>query len=384
MPGKRHFWSRCAARPPVDRGVGGTAVGPGWQGGGVATRAGTTKTAGGRGGSAKAPVRAVPLEDLEPGPVVLVVGPEDVLAERAVATVVAKARAADPEVSVERIEAAGYETGRLELLASPSLFGGGSLVVVENAEASNDALAADLTRYLAAPAPDVCLVVRHSGGVRARALLEAARRAGAVETACAQITKDEEKVDFATAEFRRLGRRASPQAVRALVDAVGSDLRELAAACSQLAADAAADGDGRVEADVVELWFGGRVEVTGFKVADAAVAGRTDQALSLLRHALATGADPVPLVAAIAMKVRGLAKVSVAGRGSSQSLAGELGMAPWQIDRARRELSGWTDDGLAEAVLALAEADTAVKGGGRDPVYAVERAVLRVGGARGR
>ncbi len=354
----------------------------------MATRAAGTTAATGRGGSragaAKAPANLVPIEALEPAPVVLVVGSEDVLAERAVATVVGAARAADPEVSVERIDAAGYESGRLELLASPSLFGGGSLVVVENAEASNDALVADLTRYLTAPPADVCLVVRHSGGVRAKALVEAARRAGALEASCAPIIKDEEKVDFATAEFRRLGRRASPRAIRALVDAVGSDLRELAAACSQLASDVEVDGEGRIEADLVELWFGGRVEVTGFKVADATVAGRADQALSLLRHALATGVDPVPLVAAIAVKVRGLAKVSVARRGPSAQLAGELGMAPWQIDRARRELSGWTDDGLAEAVLALAEADTAVKGGGRDPVYAVEHAILRISAARGR
>lgn len=326
----------------------------------------------------------VPIEALEPAPVVLVVGSEDVIAERAVGSVIGKARAADPELTVERIEAAGYETGRLELLASPSLFGGGSLVLVENAEAANDALVADLTRYLTAPAQDVCLLVRHSGGVRAKALVEAARRAGAAEVSCTPITKDEEKVDFATAEFRRLGRKASPQAIRALVDALGSDLRELAAACAQLATDAVLEGDGRVEADVVELWFGGRVEVTGFKVADAAVAGRADQALSLLRHALATGADPVPLIAAIAMKVRGLAKVSTARRAPSAQLAGELGMAPWQIDRARRELSGWTEDGLAEAVLALAAADEGVKGGGRDPVYAVERAILRIAGARGR
>jgi DNA polymerase III subunit delta len=57
-------------------------------------------------------------------------------------------------------------------------------------------------------------------------------------------------------------------------------------------------------------------------------------------------------------------------------------MAPWQVDRARRELSGWTDAGLARAILALAEADAAVKGAGRDPVFAVERAVLTVGTGR--
>jgi DNA polymerase III subunit delta len=317
-------------------------------------------------------------DDLEPAPVVLVVGGEDLLAERAVATVVRKAREADPQVSVETLEAAGYETGRLEMLASPSLFGGGSVVVVSGVEAANEALVTDVTRYLSAPAADVCVVLRHSGGQRGKGLLDAARHAGAAEASCLPITKDEEKVEFAANEFRRLGRRASPQAVRALVDAVGSDLRELAAACSQLAGDADVAGEGRIEVDVVEQWFGGRVEVTGFKVADAAVAGRADQALSLLRHALATGADPVPLVAALAAKVRALAKVSSVGRGRSADQAAALGMAPWQVDRARRELNGWTERGIAEAIVAIAEADTAVKGGGRDPVYAVEKAVLAI------
>jgi DNA polymerase III subunit delta len=325
-----------------------------------------------------APARVVAPDDLRPEPVVLVVGPEDLLAERAVAAVLAAARDADPAVTVEQIDAAGYEPGRLALLTSPSLFGGGTVVVADAVAAANDAFVADAAAYVAAPAPDVCLVLRHSGAQRAKGLLDQARKAGAPEAACAPITKDDEKLDFVAGEFRRVGRRASPQATRALVDAVGSDLRELAAACRQLAEDAVGPDDGRIEADVVELWFGGRVEVTGFRVADAAVAGRAEQALSLLRHAIATGVDPVPLVAAVAAKVRALAKVQTASRGPSAAIAAELGMAPWQVDRARRELGGWTDEGLGHAIRALAEADTEVKGAGRDPVYAVERAVLTV------
>ena len=343
--------------------------------------AGKSATGGAR--RAAAPVRAVAPDDLAPGPVVLVVGGEDVLAERALAAVVRRAREADPEVTLQELEAAGYETGRLELLASPSLFGGGKVLVVHGVEAAPEAFAADLARYLAAPAPDVCLVLRHPGGQRGRAILEAARSAGAPEAVCAPITKDDDKVEFVADEFRRLGRRASPQAVRALVDAVGSDLRELAAACARLAEDAELSDQPRVEADAVEQLFGGRVEVTGFKVADAAVAGRADQALSLLRHALATGADPVPLVAALAGKLRAMAKVSGAGAGRSADQAAALGLAPWQIDRARRELRGWTERGLADSIVAVAEADTAVKGGGRDPVYAVERAVLAIATNRG-
>ena len=310
---------------------------------------------------------------------VLVTGTEGLLADRAVSAVLAAARRADPQTEIERLDAAGYEPGELMLATSPSLFGAGRVVLVEHVEAANDAFVLDATRYVASAAQDVCVLLRHAGGQRARGLLDAARSAGAVEALCQPLTRDEEKLDFAVAEFRRAGCRAAPAAVRALVDAVGSDLRELAAACGQLAADA---GPGGVDVATVEKYFGGRVEVTGFRVADAAVAGQRDEALRLLRHALATGADPVPLIAALAMKVRALAKVSAAGRGRAADLARELSMAPWQVERAQRELRGWRDDGLATAVLALAEADAAVKGGGRDPVYAVERCVLTIAAAR--
>jgi DNA polymerase-3 subunit delta len=320
-------------------------------------------------------------DDLTAVPVALVTGPEEVLAERAVAAYTTRVREADPDVGVERLDAAGYEPGQLDQVAGPSLFGGGTLVLVTGLEATGEAFAADVTAYLTDPSPSAWVLLRHAGGQRGKAMLEAIRASGAPEVVCAAITKDEDKVEFATEEFRRLGRRAAPQALRALVDAVGSDLRELQGACRQLA-DMLPEG-ARIEVDVIDEWFGGRVEVTGFRVADAAVAGRGDQALALLRHALATGADPVPLVAAVAAKIRAMAKVSAVGRGRSADLAGALALAPWQIDRARRDLTQWNQEGLARAVLALAEADTSVKGGGRDPVYAVERALLVIASSRG-
>jgi DNA polymerase-3 subunit delta len=339
-----------------------------------------------RGGRKAAPARpTIPPHELRPAPVLLVTGGEGLLADRAVAAVITAARAADPETEIERLDASVYEPGRLLVATSPSLFGGGKVVVVDAVDKTNDALVTDATAYLKAPDPDACVILRHNGGQRAKALLDAARKAGVPESACTPLTRDAEKADFVAEEFRQARRRIAPQALRALVDAVGNDLRELAAACAQLVDDTGGPGDPesgdqgeRIDVDTVERYFGGRIEVTGFRVADAAVAGQADQALGLLRHALATGADPVPLVAAVAAKVRALAKVSAAGRGKSADLARELGMAPWQVDRARRELSGWNEEGLAVAVTALAEADAMVKGGGRDPVYAVERLLLQV------
>ena len=137
---------------------------------------------------------------------------------------------------------------------------------------------------------------------------------------CPAIKTDRDKADFVTNEFRRQGRKVTPEAVRALIEAVGKDVRELTSACSQLVADT----EGVVDDEVVERYHGGKVEATGFRVADAAVAGQAGEALRLLRHAIGTGVDPVPIVAVLASQLRTLVKVGAAGRGRS----GDAGQEP--------------------------------------------------------
>jgi DNA polymerase III subunit delta len=332
----------------------------------------------GRGPSSRGAGAPTGLEwhEAAPAPVVLVSGSESLLAERAVATVIAAVKEREPDVEVTRLQGAGYTAGTLGVVASPSLFGEARVVVVEGVEAATDALVADGLAYVAAPEQDVVLVLQHGGGQRGKKLLDAVRSSGAPVVVCEPIKKDADKTAFVTAELRRAGRRGDASGVRALVEAVGADLRELAAACAQLAADTS----GVIGADVVARYYGGRIEATGFRVADAAIAGETGQAVALLRHALATGADPVPLVAALAAKLRVLAKVA-ASRGRSANAVRDLGLAPWQVDRARKDLARWTPEGLASAITAVAQADAEVKGAGRDPVFAVERAVLRVASA---
>lgn len=311
-------------------------------------------------------------------PVVLVHGAEGLLVERAVQRLTALARDEQPDAEIVEVEASTYQGGMLAVETSPSLFAEERVVIVRGAEAMSDALTADVTAYLDAPAPGVVLIVEHRGGQRGKKLLDAVRTSGAPVAVCEPIKKDADKVAFAAAEFRTAGRRADAAAVRALVEALGSDLRELASACSQLCSDTT----GTISEAVVARYYGGRVEATGFRVADAAVAGDQAEAVALLRHALSTGIDPVPIVAVLAMKLRALAKVA-AMRGRGGASAAQLGMAPWQIDKARKDLQRWTPEGLAHAITAVAEADAEVKGAGRDPVYAVERAVLRICAAAG-
>ena len=118
----------------------------------------------------------------------------------------------------------------------------------------------------------------------------------------------------------------------------------------------------------MERYHAGRVEVTGFKVADAAVEGRYEDALRLLRQALATGVDPVPVNAAFAAGLRTLAKVAGASRSARpDDVARDLGLAPFQVKKARGQLGGWTPEGVSEAIVAVAHADEQIKGGGTDP-----------------
>jgi DNA polymerase-3 subunit delta len=304
--------------------------------------------------------------------VVLVSGTETVLADRAIRLLRDMLRAEDPTLEVSDLDAGAYAPGELITLASPSLFGEPRLLRVEGVEKTGDAFLEEALAYLENPADDTYLVLRHAGGVRGKKLLDAIRGGlgGGIEVVCAELKRDADKLDFVAAEFQAAHRRITGGAQRALVSAFSDDLAELAAACQQLLADT----DSEITEATVDKYYGGRVETTAFSVADAAIAGRHGEALGLLRHALASGADPVPVVAAFASKVRTMAKVA-GTRGGSNQLAQQLGLAPWQIDRARRDLQGWSDEGLGRVIEALADADAQVKGAGRDPVYALERMV---------
>ncbi|WP_066042886.1 DNA polymerase III subunit delta [Herbiconiux solani] len=322
--------------------------------------------------SAKVAIPQLGWNEVRPAPVVLVTGPETFLAERAIRQLRDLLKAEDPSLEITDIEASSYAPGELLSLASPSLFGEPRLIRVSGVEKCTDAFIEDAISYLAYPADDVYVVMRHGGGVRGKKLLDAIRAAAgvAIEIVCAELKRDADKYDFASAEFRASGKRVSPGAIRALVSAFSDDLAELSAAVAQLVSDSSEE----ITEVTVERYYAGRVETNAFAVADSAIAGNYGDSLGLLRHALASGADPVPIVAAFAMKLRTMAKV-MGTRGASGQLAGQLGMAPWQVDRARRDLSGWTGEGLGRSIQILAETDESVKGAGRDPVYALERMI---------
>lgn len=314
----------------------------------------------------------VPWHGVREAPVVLVTGPEGYLADRVFRELRDRVRTATPELEVTDLEASSYPRGALLEYASPSLFGEPRMIRIYSAESSNDDLIDDVITYLERVESDVIVMIRHGGGNRGKRMLDAVRAyPNTLEVDCAELKKDADRMAFISAEFGRLGAKVDHSAIVALSEAFTDDLAELAAACSQIATDSLGQA---ITAEFVDRYYEGREEVTAFAVVDTAIDGNRAEALRLLRHALQTGADPVPLIATFAMKLRQMVKVG-GYKGRPADAARELGMAPWMIDRAKRSLRGWTGPTLGTAIIAVAEADAMVKGDGRDPVYAVERLV---------
>ncbi|MEY4018767.1 MAG: hypothetical protein RLZZ590_67 [Actinomycetota bacterium] len=302
-------------------------------------------------------------------PIVLVSGGEDFFASSSIRDIREQMKRVDEALEIHEIEANEYISGQLLNLTSPSLFAEPRLIIVRSVERCSDELIEDVISYLEEPTSDTCVVLRHnSSSVRGKKMLDAIRlRDFAVEVSCLPITKDAERLAFVQTEFSRAERKITQGAARALLEAFAGDIAELASACSQLLQDSAES----ITEQVVERYYGGRVETNAFKVVDSALAGRSSESLALLRHALGSGADPVPIVAAISMKIRQLAKIY----GNRSASAQSLGMAPWQVDKARKDVAGWSEDGLARTIQVLADTDAAVKGAERDPIYSLEKLV---------
>jgi DNA polymerase-3 subunit delta len=319
----------------------------------------------------------VPAELLTP--LMLVVGDEELLVSRAVSRVVGAARAADAGVDVRELEGGEIEPGDLAELLSPSLFAERRVLVIQGAENLTKDAAAEVLAYIAAPLDEVTLLVVHAGGAKGKALLAPLQSAAGRTVSAARLTKPGERRDFLRSELRAEGRHVDEEAVGALLEAVGNDLRELASAASQLLSDT----EGPITVEAVAKYHRGRAEANGFAVAERAVEGDLAGALELVRWWSMVKLEHVLVTSALANTLRSMAMVASAGRSPAGVLAGQLGMPSWKVEKTQRQVRGWRPEGLVQAFQAVAAADADVKGGAVDQDYAVERMLLAVVQARG-
>ncbi|MFM8927854.1 MAG: DNA polymerase III subunit delta [Rhodoluna sp.] len=323
-----------------------------------------------------AQAKQVPWRAVTTAPVILLFGPQQFFADRAIRLV--KDQLGDPNsYEVTEIDAPEYGSGSLFDFASAGLFGERKLVIVNDVQRCSDALIVDGVEYVANPSEDAVVIFRHDGkSVRGKKLLETIRAsATAIEGICLELNRDAERISFIEAEFGSKGRKIQRPAAFALAQIFGNDFEELAAACSQLQLD----DSGEITPEIVEKYFGGRLETTVFVIADAAIAGQTAEALTRLRYGLGQGMEPVLLIGSLGRKINQFVRI----RGNPGILPQQLGVTDWVLGKLRQEASTWPEDALATIIHELAEADFAVKGGQKDPQYALER-LIRIVANKGR
>lgn len=319
------------------------------------------------------------MAELDTAQVNLIVGGDEFLAERRRQEVVDRVRRSvgDPDLPVEIRRTSEIDAGELAELLSPSLFAEDRIVVVTGLAEASKETAKLIEGAVAEPVPGIVLILQHTGKGRQKSLvssLPGKAPRGALRVLSAEELRGRERTAFVESEFRAAGARVSPDVTEALIESVGTDLRELAAAVSQLVSDTG----GQVTVAVVHSYYQGTAEVSGFDVAEYSVTGRVDRAVGSARRALQLGVPHVLLASALSGMVGDIAKVHGVGRINARSQAAEFGMPPWKLEKTVRLARSWSAAGVAAAVQVVAELDAGVKGWAADPEYAVEDAVRRI------
>jgi DNA polymerase-3 subunit delta len=261
------------------------------------------------------------------------------------------------------------------------LFGGEArLVVVDGVEAWNAGDAKEVESYLAAPAPTTVLALVGDGVKRDSALAKTVAKTGQV---LAYDVSKKQLPDWVAEQFARLETSADRDACRALVEAVGDDVGDLASEIQKLATWA--NGE-QITRPNVELLAVGRAETPIFAVTDAwgsrdvpATLRSTESLLD--RSHRPRSAELIRLVASLVAHVGRVRKVSrLADEGvRSSEIASRLKMHPFVAEKAVKQAGNFSPDELAHATVRLAELDAGAKGGSRlPPELQLERALVEI------
>jgi DNA polymerase-3 subunit delta len=261
------------------------------------------------------------------------------------------------------------------------LFGGEArLVVVDGVEGWKAADQKEIESYLAAPAPTTVLALVGDGVKRDSALAKAVGKAG--DVLVYEVTK-KQLPEWVAEQFSRLGTSADRDACRALVEAVGDDVGDLASEIQKLATWA--NGEPVTRAAVEQLAVG-RAETPIFAVTDAwgrrDVAATLRAAESLLErsHRPRSG-ELIRLVASLVGHVGRVRKVSrLADEGvRSKEIASRLKMHPFVAEKAAKQAGNFSPEELGQATVRLAELDAGAKGGSRLPAeLQLERTLVEI------
>ncbi len=255
-----------------------------------------------------------------------------------------------------------------------SLFGDARLIVVTDIDGAKQAdarrkggwKAADVdavSAYVASPAPATVLALVADELKASSALWKACAKAGAV---LAYDVAKKELQGWVADQFRQRGARAEPDAVAALIQLVGDDLRTLKVEVDKLATWA---GDEPIGEREVEALVPSSADVPIYELTEAWSMRDSARALAVSETIFEGDSKPrrdvAPrLAGSLAShlgRLRALKQLAAEGVKPKEA-AERLKLHPFRTQKLYGQAEGFSDEELDDAVLRLAELDGALKG----------------------
>jgi DNA polymerase-3 subunit delta len=266
------------------------------------------------------------------------------------------------DVRAVEVDAADWQGSELNNLATPSLFGEPRALLVTNCRSlSKDALGA-LGAYFVAPDPEAPLVLACTVAERGKppaALQKLVQPVGEIREV--QVQRKELE-PWLVQRASRAELDLTPPAARALVQTLGEDLGQLAAAIEQLAS--AFPGEKVMPAQVHQQ-FRGLGEQKTWDLCDRAFGKDLPGAIRAMRSIEENGDEALMVLGGIAVRVRDLLRVrALPDRLAPGQLARQAGLRfEWQARRYQQQARNFTLEDLVAIHDRIADADRALKSG---------------------
>lgn len=266
------------------------------------------------------------------------------------------------ETKATEVEASAWTGTELQGLATPSLFGEPRALLINDARSLRKDAIDEIARYLEAPDPDATLVLGCVLAERGKVpnalqkLVEAVGQVRRIEIARKELEP------WLAARAKDEGMELAMPAARALVEALGPDPAQLAAALEQLRASFPAQRIGPRE---VAQQFRGLGEQKTWDLCDRAFGRDLPGAIRSLRAIEEGGDDPLMVLGGIAARLRDLLKVrSLPDRMPPGQVAKEAGLRfDWQARRYQQQARNFSLVQLVALHDRVTEADRALKSG---------------------
>ena len=266
------------------------------------------------------------------------------------------------DLRTTEVDAGEWQGGELQDLATPSLFGEPRALLVTDCRSLPKDAMGELAAYLSAPDPTAPLVLACTTAERGKppaALVKIVEPVGQVRQV--QIQRKELE-PWLLQRAKTAGLELTPPAARTLVDTLGEDIGQLAAALEQL--QGAFQGQ-QVTPKQIHQQFRGLGEQKSWDLCDRAFGKDLPGAIRSLRSIEEGGDDALMVLGAIAARLRDLMRVrALPDRLPPAQLVKAAGLRfEWQARRYQQQARNFSLEQLVAIHQQVAETDRALKSG---------------------